>query len=260
MSIKTKINSLERQINNGEEISLVYLTELEEELQKSKSKNKDTLSKKLFLIRQHLYPIKTPTKWEIFLAELGLKENIRPVLDLAVDLEKLKDKTLKPEEINNLEKKYEIAFEYLNNSELFTEKEKNRAINEFQKKIKVFHKRLANEIDSEFGSYLKQERLSKNLSLKDLEDITGISSSHIHRIENNNRKPSIRVIEKLARALNIPNELFLEKMNLENIHMPKSKELLDIISSNQFLVNGKSLSYQENLLLQSHILSFINKK
>ena len=242
MNTKSKINSLNTKINQGEEISLVYLTELETELKNSDIPEKDELNKKLFLIKNHLYPTKTPTKWEIFLAELGLKENIKPVWDFAVKLESVKNLTLNLHEINQLENMYKEALVYLNNPKLFNESERIKAIREFQKKMKVFHNRLNTEIDSDFCAFLKQTRIEKGLSLKDIEDMTGISSSHIHRVENGNRKPSIRVIENLSKALNIPSSQFLEKMNLSL----EKKELFEIIDENNFLVNGKNLSKKDN--------------
>ena len=38
-----------------------------------------------------LYPTKTPTKWELFLIELGLKENIDIVMQLAMKLDNAKN-------------------------------------------------------------------------------------------------------------------------------------------------------------------------
>lgn len=253
MNIESEINLLESEIENGEKPTPAYLAQLETMLNQGEYKNKEVLLNKLFLIREQLYPTKAPTKWEILLAELSLKENIKPVFDLALHLDKCKKLKLSLNEINGLEREYENALAYLNNPNLFSEKEKTKTMREFQKKIKVFHNRLATELDKNFCSYLKQKRLEKGFSLKDLEDLTGISSSHIHRIENNNRKPSIRAIEKLSKALEIPNECFFENMNLDL----GKRDLLEIITENQFLVNGRKLTNEEIRQLKTYVKGFM---
>lgn len=253
MNIESEINLLESEIENGEKPTHAYLAQLETMLQQADCKNKDVLLNKLFLIREQLYPTKAPTKWEILLAELSLKENIEPVFQLALHLDKCKKLKLRLEEINGLEREYDNALTCLNNPDLFSEKEKIKIMKEFQKKIKVFHNRLATELDENFCSYLKQKRLEKGLSLKDLEDLTGISSSHIHRIENNNRKPSIRAVEKLSKALEIPNEYFFENMKLDI----GKRDLLEIVTENQFLVNGRKLTDDEVRQLKTYIKGFI---
>jgi len=50
---------------------------------------------------------------------------------------------------------------------------------------------------------LKDYRTKKGLSLRDVEKLTGISNSHISLLERGFRKPSLDVINKLAKAYNI---------------------------------------------------------
>lgn len=44
-------------------------------------------------------------------------------------------------------------------------------------------------------------RRSKNLSIRELEELSGVSKSTINRLENNNYPPSILALEKIASAL-----------------------------------------------------------
>ena len=50
--------------------------------------------------------------------------------------------------------------------------------------------------------HIKQIRREKNISLKQLSRKSGISSSQINDIENNNKMPSIFTLELIAKALN----------------------------------------------------------
>ncbi|MBU5428189.1 helix-turn-helix transcriptional regulator [Tissierella pigra] len=59
------------------------------------------------------------------------------------------------------------------------------------------------KVNENFGSMIRYLREKQGYSLKDLEDITGISPSYINRLERGTRAcPSYPIIEKLAKALN----------------------------------------------------------
>ena len=51
------------------------------------------------------------------------------------------------------------------------------------------------------GLILKERRKSKNLTLKQVEGMSGVHTSHIGRIERGERFPSGRVLKKLAEPL-----------------------------------------------------------
>lgn len=50
---------------------------------------------------------------------------------------------------------------------------------------------------------LKQIRKERNLSLRDLERMTGISKSHLNSIENNEKEASLSMMVRISLALNI---------------------------------------------------------
>ena len=66
--------------------------------------------------------------------------------------------------------------------------DRDRAIKEFNKKIKLFNNRLSRVIEDDFGSWIKQLRKAKGYSLKDLENASGVTASYIHRIESGCKK------------------------------------------------------------------------
>ncbi len=65
------------------------------------------------------------------------------------------------------------------------------------------------ENQPDLGRIIKQQRLAKPLTLKELSDATGISPSHLGRIERGERFPSARVLRKIAGPLGFKEgELF----------------------------------------------------
>lgn len=54
------------------------------------------------------------------------------------------------------------------------------------------------------GKRLRDARLQQGLTQADLEKATGLKRSHISRIENGWRMPSLETLSRLAGALNIP--------------------------------------------------------
>ena len=60
------------------------------------------------------------------------------------------------------------------------------------------------------GKILKQRRLMIPLTLQELAQASGVSSSHLGRIERGERYPSARVLRQMAKPLNLTeSELFL---------------------------------------------------
>lgn len=62
------------------------------------------------------------------------------------------------------------------------------------------------------GENLKRIRKTKKMTLKQLEEITGITNSYISAIENGRKKnPSTEILEKLAKALDVNVVDFYDK-------------------------------------------------
>ena len=53
---------------------------------------------------------------------------------------------------------------------------------------------------------LKEKRKERNLTLAQLSDRTGISTTHINDIENNIKEPSISMMVRIAKALELKIE------------------------------------------------------
>ena len=63
--------------------------------------------------------------------------------------------------------------------------------------------------DSDLGKILKQQRMTMPLTLQELAATSGVSSSHLGRIERGERFPSARILRKIAKPLGFDeDELF----------------------------------------------------
>lgn len=127
-------------------------------------------------------------------------------------------------------------------------------VNGLERKVKTITNRLERAVFSGFGSIIKNRREELKLSLKQIEEQTGISPSYINRIEKGQRKaPSYRIIEQLAKALDLPVS------KLTNIaEAPVQNEvptLEELILTSQFTVNGKRASKQS----KEKVVEFIKK-
>ncbi|MCX7912321.1 MAG: helix-turn-helix domain-containing protein [Dehalococcoidales bacterium] len=61
----------------------------------------------------------------------------------------------------------------------------------------------------ELGKIIKQHRLAIPMTLQELATVSGVSASHLGRIERNERYPSARILRRIARPLGFSeDELF----------------------------------------------------
>lgn len=58
---------------------------------------------------------------------------------------------------------------------------------------------------------IKQERERAGLKQQELADIVGITREHLSAVENHHKEPSTRLLQKIAKALNIPFKNLIEE-------------------------------------------------
>lgn len=63
------------------------------------------------------------------------------------------------------------------------------------------------------GKNIKILRASKNISQKDLAKKVGITTTYLSMIENEAKKPSLTLVEKLAQVLEIPLAVLFSEFN-----------------------------------------------
>lgn len=66
------------------------------------------------------------------------------------------------------------------------------------------------------GEYLKEQRVSAQLSLRQLADQAGVSNPYLSQIERGLRKPSAEVLQQIARALRISAEQLYVRAGILN--------------------------------------------
>lgn len=62
----------------------------------------------------------------------------------------------------------------------------------------------------ELGRRIKQERLRRGMTLKDIEAKVGISATHLSEVERGKSSPTVGVLEKIARALGTRSALLID--------------------------------------------------
>ncbi|GAB7002822.1 helix-turn-helix transcriptional regulator [Nocardioides sp. AN3] len=66
------------------------------------------------------------------------------------------------------------------------------------------------------GDYLKEQRISARLSLRQLADQAGVSNPYLSQIERGLRRPSAEVLQQIAKALRISAEQLYVKAGILN--------------------------------------------
>jgi transcriptional regulator with XRE-family HTH domain len=66
----------------------------------------------------------------------------------------------------------------------------------------------------DLGSYLREQRQSAQLSLRQLADLAGISNPYLSQIERGLKKPSAEILQQLARGLQVSAESLYVKAGI----------------------------------------------
>lgn len=105
------------------------------------------------------------------------------------------------------------------------------------RRFRTLWNRIDRSISNDFGMLIRYIRKKKGYSLADLEEMTNISKSYIYRLEKGERKaPSIKIIEKLAQALDIDINELLKAVNNDSEEVPSLESLL---LAHQFTIKNK---------------------
>lgn len=64
------------------------------------------------------------------------------------------------------------------------------------------------------GEFLREQRRTARLSLRQLADLTGVSNPYLSQIERGLRKPSADVLQQIAKALRISSEALYVRAGL----------------------------------------------
>jgi transcriptional regulator with XRE-family HTH domain len=81
-----------------------------------------------------------------------------------------------------------------------------------------------NRMDNDLGKILKQQRVTIPLTLQELSGASGVSSSHLGRIERGERFPSARILRKIAKPLGFDED---ELFTLAGFLSPQTPEVAE---------------------------------
>src|SRR4029450_10583547 len=68
----------------------------------------------------------------------------------------------------------------------------------------------------QLGEYIRLQRQMADLSLRGMADLTKVSNAYLSQIERGLHQPSIRVLQAIAEALNIPPDTLLAEAGLRS--------------------------------------------
>lgn len=106
-------------------------------------------------------------------------------------------------------------------------------------------------VSDKFGMILKYYRTKvKDLSLKQLEEATGITSGYLSRIESGERRnPAFPKVLQLAEVLDIPLSILLATSIQEEKETAYTPTLADVLIGNDYTVNDRLISRGKKELL-----------
>ena len=95
--------------------------------------------------------------------------------------------------------------------------------------------------ENELGKFVREKRIEKDMSQRELANAAGISNAEISRLESGKRKASSpAVLKAIAKALNVPVEVLLEKSGIIEEGKKAVDKALDEIGDMPVSSFGKS--------------------
>jgi transcriptional regulator with XRE-family HTH domain len=74
----------------------------------------------------------------------------------------------------------------------------------------------------QLGEYIRLQRQMADLSLRGMADLTKVSNAYLSQIERGLHQPSLRVLQAIAEALNIPADTLLAQAGVVSGHADQS--------------------------------------
>ena len=97
---------------------------------------------------------------------------------------------------------------------------------------------------SDLGAYIRNQRKSAELSLRNLAKLAGVSNPYLSQIERGLRKPSAEILQAIARALSISSEsLYVRAGILEERDI--ELDLEDAIARDAYLTDSQKTALVE---------------
>jgi transcriptional regulator with XRE-family HTH domain len=113
--------------------------------------------------------------------------------------------------------------------------------------------------NNDLGKIIKQQRITVPLTLQELAEETGVSSSHLGRVERGERFPSARILRKIAKPLGFDeDELFTLAGFLSPQKSGSAEEGTSRYSSRQLDPYVAKLLAEEPLEIQRSVIGILS--
>ena len=73
------------------------------------------------------------------------------------------------------------------------------------------------------GAFIREQRKSANLSLRQLAELTSLSNPYLSQVERGLHQPSVRVLKAISDALNVSAETLMAQAGLIDAMVPDAK-------------------------------------
>lgn len=113
-----------------------------------------------------------------------------------------------------------------------------------------------NELSSSLGDYLREQRQSARLSLRQLSELAGVSNPYLSQIERGLKRPSAEILQQLAKGLEVSAESLYVKAGILDEHTVTERSHPDV---RRAIAEDPALTARQKATLLDVYESFIGK-
>jgi len=111
---------------------------------------------------------------------------------------------------------------------------------------------------NDLGAILKQQRIAASLTLQKLADKSGVSTSHLGRIERGERFPSAHILKKIAKPLGFSEDELFTLAGYLSPQMPAVAEKVTIYQHQRLDPYVARVLAQEPVEIQRAVLGILS--
>ena len=87
------------------------------------------------------------------------------------------------------------------------------------------------DLGESLGDYLREQRQSARMSLRQLSDLAGVSNPYLSQIERGLKKPSAEILQQLAKGLEISAETLYVRAGILEEREPATEQPLGVLDA-----------------------------
>lgn len=188
---------------------------------------------------------KTKMSWDDFKEQMRVENNEKALM--IIDIMDLCEGKEEAENIDNIDKLI-AQYESILTPDI---------VRNLKKRLRVLKNRSERIVQDNFGALIRYIRESRGITLREMQEMTGVSSSYINRIEKGERKaPSFPVIEKMADALEVDYNTLIRSKSVESC----DDELVSLdkyLMTGSYLIDDQPVSLIKKEIIKDIIMSIV---